>query len=55
MEVMAAASKEMSQFMSQQNPEQCRGKRKPRQKSGGIFIKEREGPQQFIDRHSLVV
>src|SRR5207245_11106041 len=43
MEVMVAASKKMSQFMSQQNPEQRRRKRKTGQKSGRIFIKEREG------------
>src|SRR5215469_15729805 len=33
MEVMVAASKEMSQFMSQKDPEQRRRKRKSRQKS----------------------
>lgn len=55
MEVMVAASKEMSQFMSQKDPEQSRRKRKSRQKSGRIFIKQREGPQQFIDGHGLIV
>src|SRR5437016_13607120 len=55
MEVMVAASKKMSQFMSQQNPEQRRRKRKTGQKSGRIFIKEREGPQQLIDGHDLNV
>lgn len=55
MEVMVAASKEMSQFMGQQNPEQRRRKRKPRQKSARISIKQRESPQQFIDGHGLVV
>lgn len=55
MEVMVAASKEMPQFMSQQNTKQGRRKRKPGQKSGRIFIKEREGPQQLIDGHRLIV
>jgi len=55
MEVMVAASKKMSQFMSQQNPEQRRRKRKTGQKSGRISIKEREGPQQLIDGHGLIV
>ena len=55
MEVMVAASKEMSQFMSQKDPEQRRRKRKSRQKSGRMFIKQREGPQQFIEGHGLIV
>ncbi len=53
--VMVAASEEMPQLVSEQNPKQRGGKRKSRQQAGRIFVEEREGPEKFVKRHGLVV
>jgi len=54
-QMMVAASKEVSEFVSEQNPEQRCGKRKSREETDRILIEERERTQQLIDGYGFIV
>src|ERR1041384_1128960 len=43
--MMVSASKEMSQFMGEQDPQQGGRKREAREQAGGIFVEKREATQ----------
>src|SRR5215469_3798482 len=52
---MMAASKKVAKLVRQENREQRKSKRNARCEAGGIFVKERERAQPFVDRGSLIL
>ena len=52
---MVAASEKVPQLMREKDSHQSEGERKSSGESPRIFVKQRERPQQFVDRHSLIV
>ena len=55
MDVMVAAGEEMPEFVGKENGQQSDGKGKTGQESGGIFVEESEGADEFVEGSGLIV
>jgi len=53
--MMVAASKEMPQFVSQQNPKQCGSKGESGEQASRILVEKCESVQKFVDRNCFIV
>lgn len=53
--VMAAAGEEMAEFVGEENGEEREREGQAGEKTGGIFVQEREGAEEFVDGGGLLV
>jgi len=54
-DVMMAARKEMAKLMREQDGEQRKGEGQAGGKSCGVFVKEGEGVDKFVERNGLIL
>src|SRR5271163_830562 len=52
---MVAAGEEVAEFVGEENGHESGGERQACQKTGGIFVKEREGVEELVPGNGLIV
>jgi hypothetical protein len=53
--VMVAAGEEVAQFVGEKNGQQSGGEGQADKESGGVFVEESEGAEEFVERGGLMV